>query len=166
MPMSPGSMVLALGLSGASALGTLHLPLLPFCEHDQPSPSMLTVRYCSETIRPGQRVESWTRNPRPSDPRLTFFFLKVAPPAASLPAFLLVESAILISDVVPGELARIFRLNDHTWMENSITRTRCGLGQVVHGLTLNRSTLGWDLGGGVASPLNGGRGGGLKLQSH
>lgn len=133
MPMSPGSMALALGLSGASALGTLHLPLLPFCEHDQPSSSMLTMRYCSEVTRPRQRAESWTRNPRLSNPRLTFFFLKVAPPAASLPAFLLVESAILISDVVPGNLARIMRLKGHMWMENSMFPTWCGLGPVVQG---------------------------------
>lgn len=45
------------------------------------------------------------RREGPSTPRLTFFFLKAAPPAASLPAFLLLESAMMISAVVPGELA-------------------------------------------------------------
>lgn len=37
MPMSPGSMTLALGLSEAFAFGTLHLPLLPFYEFGQTS---------------------------------------------------------------------------------------------------------------------------------
>lgn len=55
-----------------------------------------------------RHVESWTRGPREGlpTPRLTFFFLKAAPPAVSLPAFLLLESAILISAVVPGEIWR------------------------------------------------------------
>lgn len=53
-------------------------------------------------------VQSWTRDPREdlSTPRLTFFFLKAEPLAASLPAFLLLESAISTSAVVPSALCR------------------------------------------------------------
>lgn len=54
MPISPGSIVLALGLSEASVLGTFHLPLLPFCEHGQPSPS----RQIEARLYPGHHVKA------------------------------------------------------------------------------------------------------------
>lgn len=53
-----------------------------------------------------RHVESWTRGPREGLLQLAFFFLKAAPPAVSLPAFLLLESAIVISAVVSGEICR------------------------------------------------------------
>lgn len=65
--------------------------------------------------------------------RLTFFFLKAEPPAASLPAFLLLESAISVSAVVPIANAGMMSLNACTWMEISSPPTCCGLGPAMQG---------------------------------
>lgn len=74
-------------------------------------------------------VQSWTRDPREdlSTPRLTFFFLKAEPLAASLPAFLLLESAISTSAVVPSALCR------YDEFEISLPPTCCGLGPAMQG---------------------------------
>lgn len=47
MPMSPGSIVLALGLSDPSLLGTLHLPLLPVYSTIQVSQYDCDIGHCS-----------------------------------------------------------------------------------------------------------------------
>lgn len=66
--------------------------------------------------------ESRTTGPQEglSSLRLTFFFLKAAPPASSLPAFLLLESAMIISAVVPGELCSAMSLSGRACREISM----------------------------------------------
>lgn len=76
IPMSPGSMVLALGLVEPSLLGAFHLPLLPFC-------------YCKSA---GLDARRWSWSPKCGF--LTFFFLNEPPLSASFAGFRLPESAM------------------------------------------------------------------------
>lgn len=78
-------------------------------------------------------VQSRTGEGTSTPPRLTFFFLKAEPPAASLPAFLLLLSAISVSAVVTIAIAGMMSLNACTWMEISLPPTCCGLGPAMQG---------------------------------